>query len=133
MAADDDSAQERAQQVDEEKEEAKEEVKQLEEDPPKDLEDWPDGRAKYETFGGPEGDETYEDSVTSKLGPSGVRHKEDGSVTVDGEEVDDPEDFKGEPIPGGPTDPDSKAITGERDLTKEGKEESDDSTPDESN
>ncbi len=124
MAADD-SAQERAQQQDEEKDQAKEEVKQLEEDPPQDLEDWPDGKAKYETFGGPEGDETYEDSVTSKLGPSGVRHNEDGSVTVDGDEVDDPDEYKGEPIPGGPTDPDTKAIAGEKDLTDEGKSGSD--------
>ena len=26
-------------------------------------------------------------------------------MTVGGEEVDNPEDYKGEPIPGGPTDP----------------------------
>jgi hypothetical protein len=28
-------------------------------------------------------------------------------VTVGGEQVDDPERYKGEPIPGGPTDPDA--------------------------
>jgi hypothetical protein len=35
-------------------EEAKEEMHRLEEgDPPEKLEDWPDGRAKYLTYGGP--------------------------------------------------------------------------------
>ena len=95
-----------------ENEEAKEEVRQLEEDPPQDLEEWPDGAAKYETFGGPEGESPYEESPTAKLGPSGVRHHEDGSVTVDGEKVDNPEDYKGEPIPGGPTDPDAMRLSG---------------------
>jgi hypothetical protein len=38
------------------------------------------------------------------LGRPDVRHHEDGSVSVEGEKVDDPEEFKGEPIPGGPTD-----------------------------
>jgi hypothetical protein len=28
-------------------------------------------------------------------------------VEVGGEEADDPDEFKGEPIPGGPTDPDA--------------------------
>ena len=28
-------------------------------------------------------------------------------MTVDGEEVDDPDEYKGEPIPGGPSDPDA--------------------------
>ena len=28
-------------------------------------------------------------------------------MTIDGEKVDDPEEYKGEPIPGGPTDPDA--------------------------
>ena len=34
-----------------------------------------------------------------------MRHHEDGSVTVDGEKVDNPDEYKGDPIPGGPTDP----------------------------
>jgi hypothetical protein len=104
-----------------EEEEAKEKVKQLEDEPPEKLEDWPDDKAKYQTFGGPEGDESYEDSVTSKLGPSSLRHREDGSVEIAGEEVDDPEEYKGDPIPGGPTDPraqDTRAY-GEPDLTDE--------------
>jgi hypothetical protein len=36
-------------------EEAKEEMRHLEEgDPPEKLEDWPEGRAKYLTYGGPD-------------------------------------------------------------------------------
>jgi hypothetical protein len=110
-----------AEEAEKEADEAKQKVKDLEEDPPEKLEDWPDDKAKYETFGGAEGDESYEESVTSKLGPSSLRHREDGSVEVEGEEVDDPEEYKGEPIPGGPTDPkmsDSRAY-GEPDLTDE--------------
>ena len=89
-------------------EDAKEEIQQLEEDPPDKLEDWPDGQAKYETFGGAEGDHSYDEGPEANLGPDSVRHHEDGSVEVGGEEVDDPDEFKGEPIAGGPTDPDAK-------------------------
>ena len=89
-------------------EEAKQEIQKLEEDPPEKLEDWPDGQAKYETFGGAEGDHSYDEGPEANLGPDSVRHHEDGSVEVGGEKVDDPDEFKGEPIPGGPTDPDSK-------------------------
>jgi hypothetical protein len=88
--------------------EAKEEIQELEEDPPEKLEDWPDGQAKYETFGGAEGDHSYAEGPETNLGPDSVRHHEDGSVEVGGEKVDDPDEFKGEPIPGGPTDPDAK-------------------------
>jgi hypothetical protein len=91
-----------------EMEDAKKEVQELEDDPPEKLEDWPDGKAKYETFGGAEGDHSYADGPEQNLGPDSVRHHEDGSVEVGGEEVDDPDEFKGEPIAGGPTDPDSK-------------------------
>src|SRR3712207_1138081 len=83
-------------------------MQKLEEDPPKDLEDWPDDENKYETFGGPEGDHGYDEGPEAKLGPSGLRHKEDGSVEIDGEEVDDPDEYKGDPIPGGPTDPEAR-------------------------
>ena len=100
----------------EERDEAREEMEKLEEgDPPENLEDWPSGDAKYETFGGREGTHTYQDGPEEKLGPSGVRHHEDGSVTIDGEQVDNPEDYKGDPIPGGPTDPNSQAVAGEKD------------------
>ena len=33
-----------------------------------------------------------------------LRYHEDGNISVDGEEVEDPDEFKREPIPGGPTD-----------------------------
>jgi hypothetical protein len=105
-------------EIDREKDEAKEKLKELEEDPPQRLEDWPDGRGKYETFGGPEHESSYDESATSQLGPSEVRHHEDGRVTVGGEEVEDPDEYKGEPIPGGPTDPDTPKVAGEQDLSE---------------
>ncbi len=95
------------------REQAQEELRKLEDDPPKKLEDWPGGDAKYETFGGREGEHSYEEGPERKLGPSGVAHHEDGSVTIDGEPVDDPGAFKGDPIPGGPTDPDAQRLSGE--------------------
>ena len=101
-------------QTEREAQEAKDEVKALEDDPPKDLADWPSGKAKYETFGGPEHETSYEEAATSKLGPSDVRHREDGAVEVGGEEVDNPEEFKGDPIPGGPTDPNAEGVTKDR-------------------
>jgi hypothetical protein len=33
-----------------------------------------------------------------------LRHHEGGDVSIEGEKVDDPERYKGDPIPGGPTD-----------------------------
>jgi hypothetical protein len=42
-----------------------------------------------------------------------VRHYEDGTVTVGGDEVDNPDEFKGDPIPGGPTDPNAPHEPGE--------------------
>jgi hypothetical protein len=103
----------KARKAAEEEEKAKEKVKELEEDPPEKLEDWPDDKAKYETLGGAEGNESYEESVTSKLGPSSLRFREDGGVEIEGEEVDDPDKYKGEPIPGGPSDPNAPAVPGE--------------------
>ncbi len=91
--------------LEKEEEAAEQEVADLEDDPPENLEDWPDGAAKYKTLGGAEGDTGYEEGPTSELGESNVRHHEDGTVTVGGEEVDNPDDYKGDPIPGGPTDP----------------------------
>ena len=110
----------KAQKVEEETEKAKEKVKELEDDPPGKLEDWPDDKAKYETFGGAEGQHSYEEGPEAKLGPSSLRHHEDGKVTIEGDEVDDPDEFKGEPIPGGPTDPDAPRMFGEPDLSNEG-------------
>jgi len=108
-----------AKAAEEARDEAKQKVQELEENPPEKLEDWPDDQAKYETFGGPEGEHTYQEGPEEKLGPSGVRHHEDGSVTIDGDKVDNPDEFKGDPIPGGPTDPDSPAVAGERDEEEE--------------
>src|SRR3954464_4621999 len=97
----------KAQEKEEEREQARERMDEIEEDPPEKLEDWPDDAAKYETFGGPEGEHSYEEGPEVKLGPSSLRHKEDGGVAIEGEDVDDTDKYKGEPIPGGPTDPDA--------------------------
>jgi hypothetical protein len=48
-----------------------------------------------------------------------VRHREDGAVEVGGEEVDDPDEFKGEPIPGGPTDPNAAGNPDEQRLASD--------------
>src|SRR4051794_2293365 len=97
----------KAQEKEEERQAARERMDEIEENPPDNLEDWPDDAAKYETFGGPEGEHSYEEGPEKKLGPSSLRHTEDGGVTIEGEEVDDPDQYKGEPIPGGPTDEDA--------------------------
>ena len=97
----------KAQEKEEERESAREKMDEIEENPPEKLEDWPDDAAKYETFGGAEGDHSYEEGPEVKLGPSSLRHKEDGGVAIEGEDVDDPDKYKGDPIPGGPTDPDA--------------------------
>ncbi len=92
-------------------EEAREQMRELEaqDEVPSDLEQWPEGRAKTLTFGS-ESDEPYGEGPTAKLGPP-VIHGDDGSVTVDGKQVDNPEDYKGEPIP----DPRKAAIPGRPD------------------
>jgi hypothetical protein len=103
--------------------EAKERVKQLEQDPPEKLEDWPDDEAKYETFGGPEGEHSYDEGPERKMGPASLRHHPDGSVSVAGEEVDDPDEYKGPPIPGGPTDTGEDDSEGEESGDEESSEE----------
>jgi hypothetical protein len=66
-------------------------------------EDWPSGPGKYETFGA--GDDAYGEGATAKLGPANLTRHSDGSVEIDGKKVDNPDDYKGEPIAGGlPTD-----------------------------
>jgi hypothetical protein len=91
---------------DEEKREVEEARKQMEEleegDPPENLEEWPDGKAKYLTYGGPEGTAGYDEGPTRKLGPSSLEHHADGSVSIEGEKVDDPERYKGERLPDAP-------------------------------
>jgi hypothetical protein len=94
---------EKARAEEEEVEQAKQEMHELEEgDPPEKLEDWPDGRAKYLTYGGPEGTAGYDEGPTAKLGPSSLEHHADGSVSIEGEKVDNPEDYKGERLPDAP-------------------------------
>jgi hypothetical protein len=102
---------------DRDQQERDERMKEVEENPPENIEDWPDDANKYKTMGGPEADTGWDDGATSKLGPAEVQHHEDGSVSVGGEKVDNPDEYKGEPIPGGPTDPDTKAVAGEQDLS----------------
>lgn len=76
-------------------EQLQEEVDRLAEDPPEKLEDWPAGQAKYKTFGGPEeGGHSYEEGPERKLGPSSLRRHEDGSVSIEGEKVENPDDYK---------------------------------------
>jgi hypothetical protein len=109
-----DDSHDKAQEAEERHERAKAKMEEIEKDPPEKLEDWPDDEAKYETFGGSEsGESTYDEHHEEALGAHSVRHHEDGSVEVKGEKVDDPDEFKGEPIPGGPTDPDAPAVSGE--------------------
>jgi hypothetical protein len=104
----------KAQAAEERHEKAKATMEELEKDPPEKLEDWPSDEAKYETFGSSEEGETvYDDKHEEALGEHSVRHHDDGSVEVKGEKVDNPDDYKGDPIPGGPTDPDAPAIAGE--------------------
>ena len=109
---DKDDAHAKAQEAEEKHERAKEKMEELEKDPPKKLEDWPDDEAKYETFGG--GESSYDDQHEEALGEADVRHHEDGKVEVKGEEAENPDEYKGEPIPGGPTDPDAPAMPGEK-------------------
>src|SRR4051794_11057171 len=98
-------AEEKAKADEEEFEQAKEEMRELEQgDPPEKLEDWPDGKAKYETYGGPDSGSSYDEGSTAKPGPADLEYKEDGSIEIEGEKVDNPDDYRGDPIPGGPTD-----------------------------
>jgi hypothetical protein len=90
---------------DAEREHAQEEMRELEAgDAPTKLEDWPGGPAKFLTYGNDD-DEPYGDGVTAKIGPPDLRRYADGSVSIGGEKVDNADDYKGEPLPGGPTDP----------------------------
>jgi hypothetical protein len=95
-----DDAQDLAKKKEKEDEEAAEVMKELEEgDLPDDIDGWPSGPAKYETFG--KDDDAYGDGATAKLGPPNLHRNKDGSVEIDGEKVDNPDDYKGSPIAGG--------------------------------
>ena len=109
-------AHEAAEKAKQEYEDAQQTMEEWEDkdDLPTDLNEWPSDKAKYVTFGGGEGDHCYDEGPETKLGPSEVRHESDGKVTVQGEEVDDPDKYKGDPIPGGPTDPEAPELAGER-------------------
>jgi hypothetical protein len=93
-----DSAEQKARDQKGEHDEAREEMKEFEQrdELPSDLKEWPDGKAKYVTFDSDSG-VPYGEGLTEKLGPSVVHH-DDGSVSADGKKVDNPEDYKGEPI-----------------------------------
>ena len=98
------SARDKAQAKAGQRELAQDEMRELEAgDAPTDTEGWPSGPAQYLTYGSE--DDQYGTGVTAKLGPADVRHYADGSVSLGGEKVDDPEKYKGEPLAGGPTDP----------------------------
>jgi hypothetical protein len=126
--AEKDGAHAKAQEAEERHERARQKMEEIEKDPPEKLEDWPDDEAKYETFGGSEaGESTYDEQHEEALGEHSVRHHDDGKVEVKGEEVDNPDDYKGEPIPGGPTDPDAPAMPGEDGEADDDSSDSEDS------
>src|SRR3954454_223320 len=121
---DKDDAHAKAQEAEEKHERAKEKMEELEKNPPEKLEDWPDDEAKYETFGG--GESNYEAQHKETLGERDARHHEDAKVEVKGEKADNPDDYKGEPIPGGPTDPDAPAVSGEEKQGEAAEKQDDD-------
>src|SRR4051812_34962437 len=122
----------KAEEAQERYEKAQKKIEELEENPPEKLEDWPDDEAKYQTFGGSEeGEVVYDEKHEEALGEHSVRHHDDGSVEVKGEKADNPDEYKGEPIPGGPTDPDTPTVSGERDLSGERSANKDESESDE--
>ena len=45
-----------------------------------------------------------EEGHPPELGPADLEYQEDGSIEIEGEQVEDPDEYRGEPIPGGPTD-----------------------------
>ena len=57
-----------------------EEMRRVEEDPPKSLDDWPGGKAKYKTFGGAESESGYGEGVTEKLARIDDYRREYGTV-----------------------------------------------------
>jgi hypothetical protein len=90
------SAAERAREKEDAWGKAQETMREMEEgdEPPTDLKEWPDDEAKYITYGGGEGDHGYDEGPEKKLGPSSLERHEDGTITIEGEEVDNPDDYK---------------------------------------
>ena len=121
------SAAERAKEKDEAWEKGREKVAELEEmdDPPTDLKEWPDDEAKYITYGGGEGDHGYDEGPETKLGPSSLERHEDGSVTIDGEKVDNPDDYKADE----PADV-ATSVPGEEDSSDDDADEKDEKDED---
>ena len=79
-----------------------------------------------------------EDVVLGGLSePAGVPDRKPGALggsggesaqaepSKEGEKVDNPEEYKGDPIPGGPTDPDAPKVAGEKDLTNKDSDDDD--------
>lgn len=126
-----DDAAQKAQESQERDEKAEATMEEIEKNPPEKLEDWPDDEAKYKTFGGGEAD--YDEKHEEALGEHSVRHHDDGTVEVKGEEVDNPDEYKGEPIPGGPTDPDSPVQPGEEDKSEDSGSDDDSGSGSDSN
>ena len=50
--------------------------------------------------------------MTAKLGPANLARFSDGSVAIDGEKVDNPDDYKGKPLAAAP--PTTEADVAER-------------------
>ncbi len=123
---DKDSAAQRAEEFRERQEKAKEEIKEFEaqDELPSDPKQYPDGPAKYLTIDA-DGEDPYGEGITGKLGPASVEHHEDGSVTIGGDPVDNPDDFKGEPLPGGPTDPKQDRLGSDEDTVLHGDDDED--------
>jgi hypothetical protein len=118
------SAAERAKEKEDAWDKAHDKMREMEEadDPPTDLKEWPDDEAKYVTYGGGEGDHGYDEGPETKLGPSSLERHEDGSVTIEGEEVDNPDDYK--------TDEPVEAAVQSIDERKEQDEDGDDEDED---
>ena len=104
---------------------ASETMRKLEEEdePPTDLKDWPDDEAKYITYGGGEGDHGYDEGPEKKLGPSSLERHEDGSITIEGKEVDNPEDYKADPVGAAVDTP----VPGDKEAPEDSGESDDDS------
>ena len=119
------SAGEAAERAQERHEKAQKKIEELQDmdEPPSKLEDWPEDQAKYVTFGGPEGEHSYSEGPEEKLGKANLERRADGSVLIEGEEVENPDDYKDEPVAGGMTDPDVAELPGERKKLEKMKEQ----------
>ena len=91
---------------------------ELQDDVPRNPRDWPSGTQSHLTFGN-SGDEAYGAGATGKLSPAEVTHHDDGSVSVGGELVDNPEKYTGEPITGGILDQISEHVERNKKLREQ--------------